>query len=81
MRRRVPRELMKRPSHREQALIDGMRSVLGPSRRARSRMLPRTKSGLHLRPGRTGEQSPVRYAGRGTTSGSVAVPRRDRETV
>ena len=50
-RRRFRRDLVKRPSPREQALSDGMRPVVRPSRRARSRMLPEPEWGLLLRPG------------------------------
>jgi hypothetical protein len=60
LRRRFLREMVKRPTPREQALSDGMRQIPRPSRRARSRMLPETERGLLPRPGRTGEKSPVR---------------------
>ena len=54
MRRRFRRDLVKRPSPREQALSDGRRLVPRPSRRARSRMLPEPEWGLLLRPGPAG---------------------------
>lgn len=58
LRRRLPRDMVKRPTPREQALGDGMKKASRPSRKARSRMLPETERGLLPRPGRPGEKSP-----------------------
>ena len=58
LRRRIPRDMVKRPTPQEQALGDGRKKASRPSRKARSRMLPETERGLLPRPGRPGEQSP-----------------------
>lgn len=58
VRRRIPREMVKRPTPQEQALGDGRKTASRPSRKARSRMLPETEWGLLPRPGRPGEKSP-----------------------
>ena len=64
-RRRFCGNMVKRPTSREQAPMDGVKATPRPSRGARSRMLPETEWGLLPPPGRLVSKMAGRRPGNG----------------